>query len=674
MIISAIRILYDHHAPDPTYKNLYIYDPSNAGSLSPNAVPYAFFDELRIDQNTPIPKYDVPFPEGGTICPIGETETGFTIEIPTDGDFPARPLYLILTTETGYRYAFIDSYTRTASTKIRCVARFDQWTEHFAELYGSSEWSFSRSHQRRYVDPSATPRVKVYNGLSDPAAEGMVQGTKQTIPLEVYGAKKITRDGDARVLIPVWMYWRLASNTLWVLKSGGDPDDPSDYDPELNPGMDPLKGSVPVMALCVGSIEYSLTGAIKPIFRPNTATEIVKEDGTGAISLSPTSGQIMAMLTKGHPYLAQAYITTIPPVNSYMEGRTVGGVFTPTLVVKDDTTYNYGKYVGDGQTYIVGSTAAAGIKLSCPGTLIALWQYSPGDRTTTALTEAAEYGDYNPRYEVKIEESAFEGKTLQMFGAEIDVSPTRAIPDAVLSITLGAHNDVTITTSDGVEIYRAAGVCSQFGVDISNDSLTTWLVSNYNTYQNAKMWKVANAAVSGVAGIAAGVATYNYAGAAMAAVKTGMALGETFTSEAAMKKDLQASPNATTIPSQNAIDNFPLLDLPTISKRTIPDDVKARIMDFWHIYGYPDNRVGTIADGLNRMDFHYLQASLVRAPAGLYPGEYAAIESALRSGVWLWMTRHWSAVPPIPSPPGFVRHWLTTPRFAPLLSLDNSEF
>ena len=222
MIISAIRILYDHHAPDPTYKNLYIYDPSNAGSLSPNAVPYAFFGELRIDQNTPIPKYDVPFPEGGTICPIGETEAGFTIEIPTDGDFPARPLYLILTTEIGYRYAFIDSYTRTASTKIRCVARFDQWTEHFAELYGSSEWSFSRSHQRRYVDPSATPRVKVYNGLSDPAAEGMVQGTKQTIPLEVYGARKITRDGDARVLIPVWMYWRLASNTLWVLREGGD--------------------------------------------------------------------------------------------------------------------------------------------------------------------------------------------------------------------------------------------------------------------------------------------------------------------------------------------------------------------------------------------------------------------------------------------------------------------
>lgn len=655
MIITAIRILFGPLAPDPTYKNLYAYD-ADPGT-PPNSIPYYFFDRL-----TDLDTYDVPFPENGTIYPIGETETGFTIEIPTDGGFPARPLYLILTTEAGYRYAFVDSYTRTASSKIRCVARFDQWTENFTELYDSAEWSFVRSHQRRYVDRYASPRVKIYNGLSDPVAEGMVQGTKQTIPVPVFGATEFfPAPGKKATDVPVWMYWRLATTHYWT----GTGNNMTEH---VNPGMDPLKGSVPVMALCLGAITYYHDGSERPVFSWLNQIRVETEDGQSPAKVANmTSADIMTMIWAAHPYLVQAYITTIPPVNSTVHVVHQGDPSRYALLtVKDDAFYNNGKFVGDGETYSIGETAQAALALPTNGTLVCISGYSAGDVQTVPLTSAEDSGAFDPRYEIKIEEAPFEGKSLQMFGAEIDVSPTRAIPDAVLSVTLGAHNDLRITTADGVEIYRAAGVCSQFGVDVGNDSLTTWLVSNYNTYQNAKMWKVAGAGLSGVVGIGTGIATGNYVGAAMAAVKTGMSLGETFTSETAMKKDLQSSPNATTIPSQNAVDNFPLLDLPTISKRTIPDDVKARIMDYWHVYGYPDNRVGTIRAGIVRESFIYMQASLVRPPAGLYPAEYTAIESAFRSGVWIW-----NPTATVFMPGHIVTYEIS--RLTPLLSLDNGE-
>lgn len=683
MIISAIRILYDQHAPDPTYKNLYIYDPSNAGSLSPNAVPYAFFDELRIDQNTPIPKYDVPFPEGGTICPIGETETGFTIEIPTDGDFPARPLYLILTTETGYRYAFIDSYTRTASSKIRCVARFDQWTEHFAELYASAEWSFARSHQRRYINRFEPTRTKLYNGLSDPAAEGMVQGTEKVNPLTVYGARKSpTADASGHIVIPIWLYWRLSTQEYYYKTSySGDWTGPFALY-----GVDVPKFNVPTLATCLGIIDYDPTTELSS-FRPTW--KVLKSDNTVLTSPagppgseSETTALVYALDTihKGHPYIAQAYITTIPPFPVSLVFDSVNGL--PTVrrpQIKIESPYDTVRTPGDGWYYKIGQTSddvPASLEVN-PGTFIdfpisTFYSFPTGSRQSYTVTSNTESTTYDPMSEPKIEESPYERTILSIYGAEIDVSPTPANPNITLKVTVGAHGDLVLY-SGSTEIYRASGVCSQCGVDTSTSSLVSWLVSNYQTYQNSKLWKTINTAVGAGTSIMTGMVTGNVGAVLGGGIKAITGYGETLTGERARYADLAASPNATTLASDNAFDNFPFIDLPRIKKRTIPDAIKSRITAFWHIYGYPDNRVGTIADGLNRMDFHYLQASLVRAPAGLYPGEYTAIESALRSGVWLWMTRHWYAVPPIPSPPGFVSHWLTTPRFAPLLSLDNPE-
>ena len=652
MIISAIRILFGPYAPDPTYKNIYDYavDPS----ISPNALPAYFFDHL-----VGLDKYDVPFPEGATICPIGETETGFTVEIPTDGDFPVRPLYLILTTETGYRYAFIDSYTRTASSKIRCVARFDQWTEHHAEL-SQAEFTFTRRHQARYTEVNDTTVKKVYNGLSDPIPEGMVQGFKETVPVEMFGAKTVTDEGVDYLIIPVWFYQRLSTYTLYYYSDGNWVSRPL-------VGVDPFKSAVPTIATFLGVNRVNpVTKEVK--FLPCRRTFVPTADQPTR-GTQPTLDDLVYTIVRSHPYITQSYISTIPPFDCTIGIRS--DHVSSFVTVNDDWFTANGEYIGDGTQYRIGSDQAANALIPQTGTFIGVL-YSgdnlvyPGDKKSITLRDVTLLKtSVVASYEPKIEESPYEGTTLHIFGAEIDISPTRAIGNVALVYFVGEHNDLYLT-SDGTEIYRAQGICSQFGMDTATDSLSSWLTSNYNTFQNARLWKGIGAGTSIFTSLITAIATGNFLPLVGVSIGAGSTIGQSYTGETAMRKDLQNSPNAATLSSDNAVDNMPLLDLPTIEKRTIPDDVKSRIMAFWHIYGYPDNKIGTIRDGINREKFHYMQGTLVRPPAGLYPGEYSSIESAIRSGVWLW-----SSIVSVIMPGGTVS--ISTDRLTPLLNLENSE-
>lgn len=688
MRITSCRVLFGPYAPDPTYRNLYkiqCYDPTGK---TPSEIAYAFYDELRISHDTPTPRYDVPFGEGESIYAVGENERGFTVDLPTDDGFPDRPLYLIMNTADAgdtpvYRFAFVMSYQRIGEYKVRCTCLFDQWTENYDALT-TCEFTFTRTHQRRYIDRSATPRTKLYNGLSDPIPEGMVQGTTETDPVKVYGASTITTsDANGHVAIPLWLYWRLAITDFYY-KNTYDGDW---GDPRRLLGVDPPKFAVPVLATCVGIIDYDpATGLseFRPTFRvlksDNSVLTNCGEAFGGTESEYSAMAHAIDTIGKGHPYIVQSWMTTIAPFDISISFTNIGigvpSVHFPVVKIRDPR-FDPIMTPGDGKYYKIGAADAGGLEVN-NGTFISLpiTDVSPfptGVRKTVTLRTDTQSGAFSDSYEPKIEESPYEGKTLLLYGAEIDISPTPANPKISLSYEIGAHGDLVLKSGD-TEIYRANGVCSQYGVDAATDSLTSWLVSNYQTYQNAKLWKTINTAVGSAVSLVGGAVSGNPGAIVGGGIKAATAYGETLTGERARYADLSASPNATTLASENAFDNFPFLDLPRIKSRTIPSAIKTNINNYWKIYGYPDNRTGSIEGiALTRENYNYVQGSLLRPIPDKYPAEIADILSAIRTGVWVWDSTLWSAVPPIPTPPGFIRHWYTTNRNDNLLSTENKE-
>lgn len=694
MIITGALILSGPYAPDPTYKNLYLYDVIDRPPLTPNAIPRAFFEDLRAPDGSFIYgfRHEITFPENTSIYPIGETDTGFTLELPNDDGFPERPLYIIVTDSTTgspvYRYAFIEGYQRTGSQKIRCACRFDQWTEHYNEI-ASAEMSFARRHQKRYVNRTAATRYRIFNGLSDPVTEGMVQGTVKTDPLLVYGAHVSTvHDANLHTIIPLWLYWRLSTSDFYYKHTDAE----SWGNARRLLGVDVPKFAVPILATCLGIIDYDPQTELA-VFRPTWHVE--KSDGTlltncaedyqgGTTfdSLRAAATRAITTLGTGHPYIVQSWITSIPPFPIEVRyGQELGlPTVTRPIIRIADSRFDNVMTPGDGNDYKIGNTSEevpAALEVQ-RGTFInlpfmteddppAYIPFPTGVRSSYSLFDRRQYGAFNPAYEPKIEEGPYEGRKLLIYGAEIDISPTPANSSLTLHVTTGAHGDLTIT-ADGTELYRASGICSQFGVDAATNSLTTWLVSNFQTYQNAKLWKTINTGVGSAVSLIGGAVSGNVGAVLGAGIKAATGYGETALGERARFADLQSSPNATTIASENAFDNFPFVDLPRIKARTIPAAIKEAICNYWHVYGYPDNKIGTISnDATLRESFSYVQGALVNAIPGLYPGEYSEVLNAIRAGAWIWRTRTESANVKA------VSEWICVDRLTPLLSLQNKE-
>ena len=689
MIITGALILSGPYAPDPTYRNLYFYDTVTT-ETNPNRIPRAFFLDLRNENGSAIPGlyYSLILPTGSAICPIGESDTGFTVELPTDEGFPEKPLYLIVTDSTTatpvFRYAFIEGYQRTGSQKIRCSCRFDQWTEHYYEIM-HAEMTFARRHQKRYVDRTATPRSRNFNGLSDPVPEGMVQGTVKTSPALIYGAKTLSDvpGSNGHVAIPIWLYWRLATSDFYRK----DTYEGAWGDPRRLLGVDTPKFAVPVLATCLGIIDYDPStdlSAFRPLWRvyKSGGNVLMKCGDAGGGTETEAAAMTRAIVTlgTGHPYIAQSWITTIPPFPvtvdfAYDEDGFTRTIRRPTIKI-GDSRYDNVMTPGDGHYYKIGQTSdevPASLVVE-NGTFINLpidtsTPFPVGSRLTYTLFDRSQSGEFSDAYEPKIEEAPYEGQKLLIYGAEIDISPTPANPSLSLKLTTGAHGDLVIL-SGSTEVYRSAGVCSQFGVDAATSSLTAWLVSNYQTYQNAKLWKTINTAVGAGTSIIAGTITGNVQSVLSGGIKAATGYGETFTGERARFADLMASPNATTLASENAFDNFPFVDLPRIKKRTIPSAIKTAIMNYWHVYGYPDNKIGTIAaDATLRESFSYVQGALVNTVPGLYPSQVSEVVSAIRSGAWLWIAR----LEESPKKAKAVSEWVYVDRQTPLLSIDNRE-
>lgn len=654
MQITECRLYWGGLVPDPSYKNLYLYD-----AIAAYATPKNFLAGLSGD----ISHFDFTFPEGSKVYAISETATGFSVELPIGGDAPTRPAYMVFTDENSRtRYAFIDNYTVTAGgSKARFVCRFDQWSENYQKLI-ATEFKYSRRHQSRYVNRTATPRTKLYNGLNDPIPEGMVQGKSVTDPVHVYGAKSTKLYDTANCeIIPVWLYWRIAAQDYFI---------DNDANPKHLYGVDAPKFAVPIVSTCLGVIEYTPSTGLsvfhfltRIIDSTNTTIcKLLEYDEHDHIVYNPEI--LLDTLQKGHPYIVQSWITTIPPFNCSFsfDPDNVGATITKPVLKILDSEYNDIKVESENHTYKIGLTGSgnpAQLTLN-RGTFVSYIPkidsahpmtppFPKGQRIETTIRTNTETGDFSDAYEPKIEESPYAGQTLMIYGAEIDISPTPATPTVTLSLSVGSHGDLVLKTGTS-GIYRAAGVCSQFGVDAATDSLTNWLLSNFQTYQNTKKWKAINAGIGAVTSIGAGVATGNVAQVVGGGTGLFTKVGEMVTGEQARIKDLQASPNSTTIASENAFDNFPWLDLPLIRRRVIPDTIKGKINYFWKVYGYPDNttaQLSTVAG--NRESFVYVEAAAVSPIGSLLPVEQSEILAALRSGAWIWRPTLHTEVDPSPS-------------------------
>ena len=617
--------------PDPEYKNIYWYPDIGTNPLDPftgnnNQRPKAFFDSNTAD----VQKYSFT-PESPIYC-VGNNERAFVLDVPDNGSFPTAPVYMAIrtspTTETAvYRYAFITSRAVLSDGKIRYSCMFDQWSEHFADL-APLEYSFIRRHQRRYVGSvDSTPLTKKYNGLNDPDPEGMVQGRKITLPVPGLFNSSFMVGTSRHYLIPVWIYWRLSTSVIYN-KNENDA-----WVKRNNPllGVDQTKSAVPIICFPLGIFEFESGSPTTYTFRE--ISKLQRSDGTD-ISTVYSNNQTK-ILGFSHPYIVQGIISTIPPFD-----HTLVSDSGKYIVKIADTDYN-GVEVATSSIRI--GTDDTGALVAPSGTILGIspgygvnyGRFLSGSSKNVTITDNSESA-FDDSYEPKIEESAFEGTTFNAFGADLDVSPTPANPNTKLYFRVGAHWDFIFTSGNSTtELHRFSGITPSFGLDSAIETIAQWLVTSAQTHNNAEIWKGWNNLIStgreSIAGSRAGVGT------ALAPLASGMmGFVHDVQTEAARQKDMRNSPNSVNVVSSSGVDNFPFVDIPRIKRRVIPDEIKTKIMRYWHVYGYPDNSSGTITDSMIRTSFVYVQGAPRCPLRGLLPGEQDAIFSAIRSGTWIY--------------------------------------
>lgn len=619
--------------PDPSYKNVYWYPDVGTDSTDPfvglnNERPYRFFD-----QNPDVSKYT--FTPASPIYVIGDSDTSFVLDVPTSGSFPSNPCYMaIRTTAIGtsakYRYAFIMARGTLDEKKVRYTCRFDIWTERFPELI-DEQYSISRRHQDRYVDISASPRVKLYNGLNDPIPEGMVQGRNEMTPVPGLFCQTYTDNQDkTHYLIPVWIYWRLSTRTVYQ-RTGTSPNYSWALIDNEWYGIDPTKSAVPSICVCLGV--YDVLGTTVTFHR---IADVLNHSGT-KIGEYPNTDIRADLLAFSHPYIAQGIITTIPPFKYTLvaNGSNYDVKITDTFY-DQITVYNPGTaYSG---TYRFG-TDDDGALVPPVGSFLGFIVYSsnngkipPGEGVYITLT-TNETNTFDDSYEPKIEESPFENVTFDAFGASLDISPNPGNPKIRLYHRLGVHRDFVFLTGTD-EIHRMAGITPSFGLDSAIETIAQWLITSAQTHNNAEIWKGWNNLINTGSRMFQGATS----GRTLSAV-TPMAAGmmgfmQQVDTEAAFKKDMRNSPNSINIASDNGVDNLPFLDIPRLRRRRLPDDVKQKIMRYWHVYGYPDNRADTIRNSITRESFVYIQATPNAPVRGLLPGEQTDFQTAIASGIW----------------------------------------
>ena len=614
--------------PDPSYKNVYWYPDVGTDSTDPfvglnNERPYRFFD-----QNPAVSKYT--FTPTSPIYVIGNSDTSFVLDVPTSGSFPSDPCYMaIRTTAVGasarYRYAFIMTRGTLDEKKVRYTCRFDLWTERFPELI-DEQYSISRRHQDRYVDRTAATKVKLYNGLSDPIPESMVQGRKIVQAIDgLYSSKWSSGGTYLGHIIPIWVYWRLKTN-VWYTKSG-DAWIKRNVDLE---GVDPTKSALPVIARCVGVFVVKNNDPTSCTYYP--IDYVLNSSGTQMTGYM--GDKQIETFAFSNPYIAQAFVSTIPPFKcSYPKATTNFNVkiedsFFDTCLIYDNTT-NTPTRIGTGDD---------GALVPVQGTFVGFYGSPNHSRVPSGTSEYAtlttnETTTFDDGYEPKIEESPYENVTFDAFGADLDISPNPANPKIRVRITKGAHRDL-IFLSGNDEIHRMSGIAPSKTIDAMIETIDQWLVTAAQTHNNAEVWKGWNNLINTGSRMFQGAMSGRTI-SAVAPMATGM-LGfmQQVETEAAFQKDMRNSPNSANVASESAVDNFPYLDLPILRKRVLPDGIKQKIMRFWHVYGYPDNRSDTIRNSITRESFVYIQATPHAPVRGLLPGQQTDFQTAIASGIW----------------------------------------
>lgn len=333
------------------------------------------------------------------------------------------------------------------------------------------------------------------------------------------------------------------------------------------------------------------------------------------------------------PYISQALVSTIPPCKCSYPKATINfdvkieDSFFDSCLIYDNTTNTPTRIGTDGD----------GALVPVRGTMVGFTSTHhddvPSGTSEYATLTTNETTTFDDDYEPKIEESPFENVTFDAFGADLDVSPNPANPKIRVRVTKGAHRDLIFLTGND-EIHRLSGIAPSKTIDAMIETIDQWLVSSAQTHNNAEVWKGWNNLINTGSRMFQG-ATMGRTGPAVAPMVSGMmGFMQQVETEAAFQKDMRNSPNSANVASESAVDNFPYLDLPIIRKRVLPDGIKQKIMRYWHVYGYPDNRTDTIRNSITRESFVYIQATPHAPVRGLLPGEQTDFQTAIASGIW----------------------------------------
>ena len=614
--------------PDPSYKNVYWYPDVGTDSTDPfvglnNERPYRFFGH-----NPAVSKYT--FTPASPIYVIGDSDTSFVLDVPTSGSFPSNPCYMaIRTTAIGtsakYRYAFIMTRGTLDEKKFRYTCRFDIWTERFPELI-DEQYSISRRHQDRYVDRTAATKVKLYNGLSDPIPESMVQGRKIVQAIDGLFSNEWSSGGTyLGHIIPIWVYWRLKTNA-WYEKSGNN------WVPRNNDlrGVDPVKSALPVIARCVGVFVVKNDNPTSCTYYP--IDYVLNSSGTQMTNYM--GDKQIETFAFSSPYISQALVSTIPPCKCSYPKSTINfdvkiedSFFDSCLIYKSGTA-----------TPLRIGTDGDGALVPVPGTMVGFTSTHhddvPSGTSEYVTLTTNETTTFDDGYEPKIEESPFENVTFDAFGADLDVSPNPANPKIRVRVTKGAHRDLIFLTGTD-EIHRLSGIAPSKTIDAMIDTIDQWLVTAAQTHNNAEVWKGWNNLINTGSRVFQGAMSGRTLSAVTPMATGMMGFAQMVDTEAAFQKDMRNSPNSANVASESAVDNFPYLDLPILRKRVLPNDIKQKIMRYWHVYGYPDNRADTIRNSVTRESFVYIQATPNAPVRGLLPGEQTDFQTAIASGIWI---------------------------------------
>lgn len=600
--MQATKIFLIQCPYDPSYRNIWDYPDSVTSTQDIFSILTAHYPNTEI------------FIENEITPQFYEDINGASIEMATTSDILRKYGYAaIQTVSGGWRFGFIQSFNCIAINKFSVSIAWDQWTDNYFAIR-KTVIDVDRAHCDRYEKTGYNTATSIFNGLSDSEAESLVSR------IEVPDYDVLSPQGNS------------ANRILWLVRILNN-NDTGSADPCT--GIDFTRTNTPYICTPFAiSYRRDAKTQLLPVSAVRTSAQdapFPEAGGRYSLSVIDDFRDIYAnsVLTFLQPFNGEAYaevyeqtkIRVVVPDYTAPNGYTVGGQTIPEYYL---VKFNPFASANDGQIETVDLYSEQG---------------------TAALDDSFSWSPTSgiPLPEPKFSENGFENNAVSINGNVLEFGRV-AGTDLIKIEHRPSPNIYRLIDGEETEVINIPPIAS---LASSVSALERFLQANSESYYTAYAAQKRDAALgiagsafslgSGIVGAALGnpFSIGSIASGGQSLIQSIFSYNDVEKTHNAKIADLSKSPNAVTIPSQNAVDNPGVIDAPILIRRKLTEQTHEVVAGFWQEFGYPyDGQMSF--DSFSRYWFDYRRGRVVKIDPAINPYACPDILARFASGLTVW--------------------------------------